>query len=231
MSSVPLMPHHSDGGASQMSKQSHTTFSTPPSSPGPEPESEWASSLFQTFAQPHRKPSINGGCSQCHRGISANTGTKSLKPERTWRMSLSGSHSQGLVLALTVPCHSWSTQPPPGWGRFQASGSRGRRELSPCFCLTKTGLSVISFIPVSPSLIHANLISHLCSLPCRLLAKPRHFWTLFRFWFLCKLSLDLWHKSPLPRGFSETGSIKCRCSCLGNMFAMPSVEPPEVPIL
>lgn len=54
---------------------------------------------------------------------------------------------------------------------------------------------------------------------------------LFRCWFLCKPSLDLWHRSLLPRGFSEIGSIKRRCSGLRNVFAMPSAEPPMVLIL
>lgn len=53
----------------------------------------------------------------------------------------------------------------------------------------------------------------------------------FRCCFLCKLSLHGWHPSLLPRGFSEAGSIQCRCSCLRHVFAMPSAEPREVPIL
>lgn len=70
MSSLPPMPQWGGGGGtSQMSKQSHMTFSTPRSSPGPEPESEWAPSLSQTLERPHGKFSINGGCPQGHRGI------------------------------------------------------------------------------------------------------------------------------------------------------------------
>lgn len=151
-----------------------------------------------------------------------------MKPELTWRMSVSGGHSLGLVLVLTLPCDSWSLPPPPGWGRFPASGSGGEEGAVPLFL--PGGDSATCHL-LHPCLTHANLISHLRSLPCRLLAKHRHFWTLFQFWFLYTLSLDFWHKSPLPRGSSETGSSKRRCSCLGSMFAMPSAEPPEVAIL
>lgn len=64
---------------------------------------------------------------------------------------------------LTLPCDSWSMLPPPGWGGVAPSGLGGGVPL----LLPAQDIC----IPVLPPHIYANIISQLCSLPPRLLAK------------------------------------------------------------
>lgn len=80
---------------------------------------------------------------------------------------------------------------------------------------------------LAPPLTHASIFHPSTPSPPGALLSTQVFLDPLRLWFLCKLSLDLWHPSWLPQGSSEAGYTKCRCSCLRNV----SAELPELLIL
>lgn len=95
-------------------------------------------------------------------------------------------------------------QPSTVWGRFPPQA----QVASPSFCPARTLLADISFIPISPPLIPANIIHIYPPSPLFSSQITHMFPDILSILVLFKPNLALWHQSLLPGGFSETESTK-----------------------